>query len=87
MMTASLVATVDKEDALPSTIRLRDTCQRPKVTYNERYDPFKTPPADLDPQYSLYAYIEPLHDDRPLIIARIPSNHVLTDVVRRPRTK
>ena len=49
MMTASLVVTVDKKDALLLTIRLRDTCQRPEVTYNERYDPFKTPPADLDP--------------------------------------
>jgi hypothetical protein len=49
IMTASLIATVDKEDALPLTIRLRDTCQRPEVTYNKRYDPFKTPPADLDP--------------------------------------
>jgi hypothetical protein len=49
IITASLVATVDKEDALLLTIRLRDTCQRPKVTYNKRYDPFKTLPADLDP--------------------------------------
>jgi hypothetical protein len=48
MMTISLVITVDKEDTLLLTIWLRDTCQRPKVTYNKQYDPFKTPPADLD---------------------------------------
>jgi hypothetical protein len=49
IITGSLVATVNKEDTLLLTIRLRNTCQRPKVIYNKRYDPFKTPPADLDP--------------------------------------
>ena len=66
---------------------LRDRCRRPVPIYNERYNPFQAPPADLDPEYSPYKNGEPLHDDRPILTARIPRRHVLANAPKRPRSK
>jgi hypothetical protein len=58
----------------------RDRCNRPTITYNEKYNPYKAPPEDLDARYSPYIYGEPLHDDRPIIVARIPSQHIAWNI-------
>jgi hypothetical protein len=76
-MATSLTAIVGEEDALLLVSRLRDTCERPEPTYNERYDPFKTPPTSPNPQYSPYINKKPLHNNQPIITARIPLNHIL----------
>ncbi len=67
-------------------VRQRDTCQRPEPTYNDNYNPFKAPLANLDPRYSPYTNREPLYNNRLIITLRIPRGHVLT-IRRRPRTQ
>jgi hypothetical protein len=70
----------------PSVSGRRDRCKRLEPIYNTKYDPYKVPSADLPDDYSLYANNEPLHDDRPIIISRIPSKHILSGASKRPRT-
>jgi hypothetical protein len=48
---------------------LRDTCSRPEPIYNEYYDPYKPPPADLPARYTPYEPGQPLWDDRALVLA------------------
>jgi hypothetical protein len=70
IIAALVIATVTSEHKAPT--RQRDTCRRPKPTYNNKYNPFIAPPADLDPRYSLYTNREPLYNDRPIITTRLP---------------
>jgi hypothetical protein len=70
MMAALVIATVASEHK--ALTRQRDTCRRPEPTYNNKYNPFIAPPADLDPRYSPYANREPLYDDRLIITTRLP---------------
>jgi hypothetical protein len=64
----------------------RDKCNRPAIVYNKKYDLHKAPPEDLDSKYSPYAIGEPLHDDRPILTARIPRYHIV-HISKRPRTQ
>ncbi len=86
MMATSVGNTPASKDALPSTIQLRDTCDRPKPSYNNNYNPFYASPNDLDPQYSLYENGEPLQDDRPVVVSRLLPKHILAGAAKRPRT-
>jgi len=86
IMATSAGNTPASKDALPSTIQLRDTYDRPKPSYNNNYNPFYAPPNSLDPRYSLYENSEPLQDDRLVVVSRLPLKYILTGVVKRPRT-
>jgi hypothetical protein len=83
IIATSLTAIVSEKDALLLVSRLRDTCKRLKLTYNERYDPFKAPPTSFNLQYSLYISGEPLHDNRLIITTRILLNHILASAAKR----
>ena len=85
IMATSAGNTPASKDALPSTIQLRDTYDRPKPSYNNNYNPFYTPPNGLDPRYSPYENSEPLQDDRLVVVSRLPPKHILTRVVKRLR--
>jgi hypothetical protein len=50
----------------------RDSCVRPTPRYNHNYDLYKKPSDDIRCDYSPYIYGEPLYDDRPIIVARLP---------------
>ncbi len=86
IMATSAGNTPASKDALPSTIQLHDTCDRPEPSYNNNYNPFYTPPNDLDPRYSLYENGEPLQDDRPVVVSRLLLKYILVRAVKRPRT-
>jgi hypothetical protein len=65
---------------------LRDRCFRPPPTYNDQYDPYKSPNDKNKPDYSPYDYGEPLFDDREVIIARLPIGHVVAGATKKKRT-
>jgi hypothetical protein len=50
----------------------RDCYIRPTPQYNHNYDIYKKPSNDIRCDYSPYVYGEPLYDDRPIIVARLP---------------
>lgn len=64
----------------------RDTCKRPDPIYNTNYNPFIKPPDSLHGGYSPYIYGEPLYDDRPVIIARLPTNFTIAGPSKKART-
>jgi hypothetical protein len=86
MMAASIAATTSSEAPFHPIARLRDTCRRPAIIYNNKYNPMQAPPKELDPKYSPFVHGEPLFDDRPIISARIPAGHGIADPARRPRS-
>ncbi|PMD58455.1 uncharacterized protein K444DRAFT_614225, partial [Hyaloscypha bicolor E] len=65
---------------------IRDRCNRLVPTYNRNYNPYKPPPEDRRPDYFPYTSGEPLHDDRPIIIAWLPRKHVIAGASKRKRT-
>jgi len=65
---------------------LRDRCRRPEPIYNYNYNPFAPPPEDRRPDYSPYIVGEPLHDDREVILARLPKKYVLEGSTKRKKT-
>jgi hypothetical protein len=64
----------------------RDSCARPTPQYNHNYNPYKKPSNDLQCDYSPYVYGEPLYDDRPIIVARLPRHHTKAGATKKPRT-
>jgi len=75
-------------DPSPATASLiiKDKCKRPTVTYNSNYHPEKPPPDGQLESYSLYVFGEPLFDDRPVDIRRLPPRYVLSTATTRPLT-
>jgi hypothetical protein len=69
-----------------STIK-RDLCTRPTPVYNQYYNPFQVPADDLHPDYSLYAYGEPLYDDCAIVVARLLKHYTAAGAVKKPRTQ
>ncbi len=69
-----------------STIK-RDRCARPTPTYNHNYNPYKKPSVGLRRDYSPYVYREPLYDDRPITVARLPTYHTAVAAAKKPRTQ
>jgi len=65
---------------------VKDKCKRPIPTYNTNYNPDKLPPMGLSPAYSPYVFGEPLFDDRPLNIDRLPRRHTLVGSTKKPLT-
>ena len=65
----------------------RDLYTRPTPVYNQYYNPFQVPVDNLYPNYSLYAYREPLYDDRAIIMARLPKHHTAAGAAKKPRTQ
>jgi hypothetical protein len=65
---------------------VRDRCNRPVPTYNQNYNPYEPPPEDRRPNYSLYTPGEPLHNNRAVIIVRLPRKYVITGATKRKRT-
>ena len=65
----------------------RDRCTRPTLTYNHNYNPYEKPSVDLRRDYSPYVYGEPLYDDRPITVARLPAYHTAVAAVKKPRTQ
>jgi hypothetical protein len=65
---------------------IRDQCMRPTLEYNTNYNPYAIPRDDLPGGYSPYVFKEPLFDDRPAIVARLPKKCTLAPPAKRPRT-
>jgi hypothetical protein len=55
----------------------KDKCSRPTPTYNFNYNPHEPPNNTLFAGYSPYVFGEPLHDYRPVEVARLPKHHML----------
>jgi hypothetical protein len=68
-------------------IVVKDKCNRPEPTYNHNYDPDKVPRDDLPGGYSPYIFGEPLYDDRPVVMSRLPSRHTVAGAAKRDRTQ
>ena len=85
MMAALIEALNPLDDASILVTRLRDTCYRLEPVYNKNYNPYLTPPRDLDLEYLPYVNGEPLFNNRLIIITRLLSRHVITRAQRRPR--
>jgi len=66
---------------------LRDRCFRPTPTYNENYDPTKPPNDTNKPNFSPYAFGEPLFDDRPVRMDRLLVGHVVAGASKRKRVQ
>jgi hypothetical protein len=64
----------------------RDRCTRLEPTYNVNYNPFEKPPKDLPRGYSPYVFGEPLWDDRPVVVARLPSGYSIARPSKKKRT-
>jgi hypothetical protein len=65
----------------------RDTCKRPEPIYNANYNPYEKPPKDQPGGYSPYVYGEPLWDDRPVIVARLPRGYTIAGPAKKKRTQ
>jgi hypothetical protein len=65
---------------------LRDTCSRPAPKYNTNYNPYAIPREDLPNGYSPYIFKEPLYNDRPVIVNKLPKNCTVAPLAKRPRT-
>ena len=65
----------------------RDRYNRPIPLYNKNYDPIKLPPIDLPKDYSPFVYLEPLFDDRPIVIANLLAKWSVIGAAVRPRTQ
>jgi hypothetical protein len=72
--------------SLPQPAQQRDRCQRPTPTYNSNYNPYEPPPEDRPRTYSPYANGEPLFDDRPVIVSRLPIGYIIASATVRPKT-
>ncbi len=70
----------------PSASTVKDQCDRPVPIYNLNYNPEKDPRDDLPKDYSPYTYGEPLYDARPIVLSRLPQNHVPAGASKRDRT-
>ena len=64
----------------------RDRCNRPQPEYNNNYNSYEKLRDDLRPDYSPFEFGEPLFDDRPIIIARLPRLHTAASASKKPRT-
>jgi hypothetical protein len=97
--TASQVSSITSRSTLPNAFSRmmgpapviqstakRDRYTRPIPQYNHNYDLYKKPSNDLRRDYSPYIYGEPLYDDRPIIVARLPRYHTEAGAVKKPRT-
>jgi hypothetical protein len=65
---------------------IKDRCQRPKPTYNRNYNPHKTPPDNLPKGYILYIFREPLYDNRPTLVGRLPRQYTVAGPAKKART-
>ena len=68
------------------SIAYRDKCKRPLLLYNDNYDPYKPANLNLPVGYTLYAFGEPLFDDREAIVVRFLPNYVLAGPSKKLRT-
>jgi hypothetical protein len=97
--TASQVLSITSGSTLPNTFSRiigpapivqstakRDYYTRPTPQYNHNYDLYKKPSNDLRRDYSPYIYREPLYDDQPIIVARLPRYHTKAGAIKKPRT-
>jgi hypothetical protein len=64
----------------------RDKCNRPTPKYNANYNPNTKPPEGLSGGYSPYVYGEPLWDDRPVIVERLPKHFTVAPPPKKART-
>ena len=64
----------------------RDKYTRLTPKYNENYDLYKPQPSKLSPDYSPYVFGEPLFDDKPVIITRLPKYYLVALLPKKPRT-
>ncbi|PMD13219.1 hypothetical protein NA56DRAFT_712254 [Hyaloscypha hepaticicola] len=65
---------------------LRDSCSRPMPAYNSNYNLYAIPNEDTPGGYSPYVFKEPLFDDRPIVVNKLPKNCILAPPLKRPRT-
>jgi hypothetical protein len=63
----------------------RDKCKRPSLLYNN-YDLYKLANSNLSVRYTLYAFGEPLFNNKEAIVARFLPNYVLAGLFKKPRT-
>jgi hypothetical protein len=70
---------------IQSTVK-RDCYTRLIPQYNHNHDLYKKLSNDLRRRYSLYIYREPLYDDRPIIMARLPRYYIKVSAIKKPRT-
>jgi len=68
-------------------IVMKDKCPRPIPQYNDNYNPEEPPRPDLPSNYSPYVRGEPLHDNRNVVVAHLPSRHTVAPPPKRPRTQ
>ncbi|KAG4428489.1 hypothetical protein IFR05_016025 [Cadophora sp. M221] len=66
---------------------LRDRCSRLPTTYNNFYDPNKPANESNKANYSPYAFGEPLFDDRPVKLDRLPAGHTIAGASKRKRVQ
>ncbi len=66
-------------------IVVKDKCPRLIPQYNDNYNPEEPPRADLPRNYSPYVRGEPLHDNRNVVVAHLPSRHTVAPPPKRPR--
>jgi hypothetical protein len=96
----SLLPTIDSQSSLPNVFGcmmqsnrlslptvVKDKCPRPEPTYNNNYNPNEPPRDDRPKDYSPYVQGEPLYDDRPVVIANLPSRHTVAGPPKRLRTQ
>jgi hypothetical protein len=63
-----------------------DYCVWPTPWYNYNYDLYKKLSSDIRCDYSPYVYGEPLYNNRPIIVARLPWYYIKAGAAKKPRT-
>jgi hypothetical protein len=69
-----------------TTLLVRNRCTWPKLTYNNKYNPYVLSPSNLNKEYSSYAYKEPLYNDRAITVANLPKQYILAGAAKRQQT-
>ena len=73
-------------ESVVQSIAYRDKCKRPLLLYNNNYDPYKPANSNLLVGYTLYAFREPLFNDREAIVTRFLPNYILVSLSKKLRT-
>jgi hypothetical protein len=82
---AHLMASKGSSSFTAKQLSQRDLCKRPIPVYNINYNPNEPLPNNLPLDYSPYVPGEPLYDDRPLLVARLPPQYTLAPSSKKPR--
>ena len=69
--------------AAEKLVSLQDYCSHSELIYNDRYNLNKPPNEKNRGDYSPYDFREPLFDNRPIVITRLPIGYIIISTSKK----